>query len=95
MPGQAIASADADDGPSAAELAAIELEWPLIAAELEVTGAEITLMTSENPTELDWRRLRRAQRRRLRALAELLDLPAPGHPAPTAVEGRRHVVRAA
>lgn len=67
---------DVPDGPSDVELAAIELEWPLIAAELDVVDAEIRLLTTANPTELDWRRLRRAERRRLRALAELLDLTA-------------------
>ncbi|WP_117215247.1 DUF6284 family protein [Allorhizocola rhizosphaerae] len=64
------------DGPSDVELAAIELEWPLIAAELDIVDAEIRLLTADRPTELDWRRLRRAERRRLRALAELLDLTA-------------------
>ncbi|MFG1785841.1 DUF6284 family protein [Rhodococcus oryzae] len=92
MPVQAIASADADEptDPADVELAAIELEWPLIAAELELTSAEITLLTSDNPTELDWRRLRRAERRRLRALADLLDLTATGLHAPAA-GGRAHV----
>ncbi|GIG01277.1 DUF6284 family protein [Catellatospora citrea] len=82
---------DLDDvyetGPTDAELAAIELEWPLIAAELELTSAEITVLTANNPTELDWRRLRRAERQRLRALADLLDLTAAGLHAP-AVDGR-------
>jgi len=62
-------------GPSEAELAEIELEWPLITAELELVDAEIRLLTADSaPTELDWRRLRRAERRVLRALVELLDL---------------------
>jgi len=74
-----------DAGPSDVELAAIELEWPLIAAELELVDAEIRLLTVAHPTELDWRRLRRAERRRLRALVELLDLTVavlerPGEP---------------
>jgi hypothetical protein len=64
------------DGPSDVELAAIELEWPLIAAELEIVEAEIRLLTAERPTELDWRRLRRAERRRLHTLVELLALVA-------------------
>ncbi|GAA2352315.1 hypothetical protein Cme02nite_26110 [Catellatospora methionotrophica] len=95
MPRQAIASAYADEptGPTAAELAAIELEWPLIAAELEVTSAEIVLLTSTAPTELDWRRLRRAERQRLRVLAELAAAEAARvRPAPI---GRRRHVRAA
>lgn len=67
---------DLEIGPADVELAAIELEWPLIAAELDIVDAEIRLLTSSAPTYTDWRRLRRAERRRLRALAELLDLSA-------------------
>jgi hypothetical protein len=52
------------DGPTPAELAAIEVESGLIAAELELTGAEIRVLTAEpHPTALDWRRLRRAEHR--------------------------------
>ena len=68
---------DLDDlaGPSDVELAAIELEWPLIAAELDLIHAEIRVLTAAGgPSELDWRRLRRAEHRRLRALVELLEL---------------------
>ncbi|PZF99497.1 DUF6284 family protein [Micromonospora deserti] len=60
--------------PTAADLAAIEVEWPLIAAELDVLDAEITLLNAEDhggPTVLDWRRLRRAESRVTRAAAEL------------------------
>lgn len=56
--------------PSAADLAAIDREWPLIAAELDLLDAEITLIYAEDrggPTVLDWRRLRRAQSRVTRA----------------------------
>jgi len=49
------------DGPTADELAAIEDEWPLIAAEIDLTGAEIHVLTAPHLTELDWRRLRRAE----------------------------------
>ncbi|MGC4814115.1 DUF6284 family protein [Micromonospora sp. DT228] len=59
--------------PTAAELAAIDAEWPLIAAELDVLDAEITLLYAEDhggPTELDWRRLRRAVARVTRAAAD-------------------------
>ncbi len=53
-----------DDGPTPEELAAIEAEWPLIAAEMELTAAEIRALAAEpHPTALDWRRLRRAERR--------------------------------
>lgn len=68
---------DLDDlaGPSDVELVAIELEWPLIAAELDLLDAEIRVLTAAGgPSELDWRRLRRAEHRRLRALVELLEL---------------------
>lgn len=62
-------------GPSAAELRAIELEWPLIAAELDLTQAEILLLTAPGgPSELDWKRLRRAEHLRLTALRDLLNL---------------------
>ncbi|EWM67796.1 MULTISPECIES: DUF6284 family protein [unclassified Micromonospora] len=60
--------------PSAADLAAIESEWPLIAAELDVLDAEITMLYAEDhggPSPLDWRRLRRAEARVTRAAADL------------------------
>ncbi|MEU3457102.1 DUF6284 family protein [Micromonospora sp. NPDC006766] len=60
--------------PTAADLAAIETEWPLIAAELDVLDAEISLIYAEDhggPSPLDWRRLRRAEARVTRAAADL------------------------
>ena len=59
---------DADPaGPTQAELAAIEREWPLIEAELALTDAEIhALNVRGGPSPLDWRRLRRAEQRVLR-----------------------------
>ncbi|MEU7170098.1 DUF6284 family protein [Micromonospora tulbaghiae] len=60
--------------PTAADLDAIESEWPLIAAELDVLDAEITMLYAEDhggPTVLDWRRLRRAEARVTRAAADL------------------------
>ncbi|MFG2060454.1 DUF6284 family protein [Micromonospora sp. NPDC048871] len=60
--------------PTAADLAAIDAEWPLIAAELDVLDAQITLIYAEDhggPTALDWRRLRRAEARVTRAAAEV------------------------
>ncbi|MGC4891201.1 DUF6284 family protein [Micromonospora sp. DT227] len=66
----AIAAAE----PAAVELAAIEAEWPLIAAELDVLDAEITMLNAEDhggPSPLDWRRLRRAEARVTRAAADL------------------------
>ena len=63
-------SSGAEIGPSAADLDAIEDEWPLIAAEVELTDAEIAVLTAEpGPTALDWRRLRRAEARVLREAA--------------------------
>ena len=59
--------------PTVADLAAIESEWPLIAAELDVLDAEITMLYAEDhggPTVLDWRRLRRAEARVTRAAAD-------------------------
>ena len=62
------------DGPTADELAAIMAEMPLIEAEVRLVDAEIRVLTAEpHPTDLDWRRLRRAERRVIR---EALDLAA-------------------
>lgn len=60
--------------PSSDELAAIEADWPLIAAELEVLNAEIAMLYAEDqggPSSLDWRRLRRAEQRVMRAAAAI------------------------
>jgi hypothetical protein len=64
------------DGPSSDDLAAITDEWPLIAAELDLVDAEIRVLTVDRPSDLDWRRLRRAEARVCRALtAYLSDSP--------------------
>ena len=55
--------------PSAADLAAIEVENPLIAAELDWLDAEISMLNADErggPSPLDWRRLRRAEARVIR-----------------------------
>jgi Family of unknown function (DUF6284) len=53
-----------NDGPSPEDLTAIDAEWPLIAAEIDLVGAEIRVLTAPHgPDALDWRRLRRAERR--------------------------------
>jgi hypothetical protein len=58
--------------PSAAELAAIECERPLIEAELAVVDAEIAIIRAgDGAGELAWRRLRRAQHQVLRTVAVL------------------------
>ncbi|GGQ77539.1 DUF6284 family protein [Couchioplanes azureus] len=60
--------------PSAADLAAIEFEEPLINAEIEMLNAEIGILYAAErggPTPLDWRRLRRANRRVIRAALDL------------------------
>ena len=50
--------------PTAAELAAIETEWPLIAAELDLLDAQIAHDNAgPNASVLDRRRVRRAERR--------------------------------
>jgi hypothetical protein len=57
------------DGPSPADLAAIEAESSLIAAELDWLDAEITMLNADErggPSPLDWRRLRRAEARVIR-----------------------------
>jgi hypothetical protein len=58
-------------------LAAIEAEWPLIAAELALLDAQIlALAATGGISQLDWRRLRRAQRRVLAARWRLATCPA-------------------
>ena len=67
-----------DHEPTPADLAAIEAEWPLIAAELDVVDAQVSvLLAGERVSELDWRRLRRAEARVLRVAAELTERPEP------------------
>lgn len=65
-----VTAASLDFEPSAAELDAIELEMPLIRAEVELLDAQI--MTIDRPAnELDVRRLRRAHNRVLAARRDL------------------------
>jgi hypothetical protein len=60
------------DGPTDADLAAIEAEGPLREAEMDLVAAEIRVLTAEpRPSALDWRRLRRAERRVSREAAAL------------------------
>lgn len=64
--------------PSAADLAAIELEEPLILAEIDMLAAEIGILYAAErggPFPLDWRRLRRANRRVIRAALDLATRP--------------------
>ncbi len=71
-----------EHGPTAEDLAAIDAEWPLIEAEMELVDAEIRVLTVTRPSELDWRRLRRAEARVMRealalsAVVPLSDLAA-------------------
>lgn len=61
-----------DQEPTADDLAAIEAEWPLIDAELAELDASIRVLMAEGgPSPLDWRRLRRAERRVLAARLHL------------------------
>jgi hypothetical protein len=60
--------------PSAADLAAIESEAPMITAEIGMLDAEIGILYAAErggPSPLDWRRLRRANRRVIRAALDL------------------------
>lgn len=62
-----------DYEPSAVDLSEIEQELPLIEAEVLLLDAQIVVLASDaGPTELDWQRLRRAQRRVLREARALL-----------------------
>ncbi len=67
----------ADDEPTAAELAAINVEMPLIVAEVAVVNAEIAILNAPHgPTDVDWQRLRRARRMVLREAAALASITA-------------------
>ncbi|WP_405101492.1 DUF6284 family protein [Micromonospora sp. NBC_01412] len=64
-------------GPTAADMAEIERELPLIEAEVLLLDAQIIVLTSDaGPTELDWQRVRRAQRRVLREARAFLAVQA-------------------
>jgi hypothetical protein len=80
---------DDEDGPSPDDLAAIDAEWPLIAAELDVVDAEIAILNAgwRGPTDLDWRRLRRAEHLVLRTATQL----AATHPPATTRTALRRV----
>jgi hypothetical protein len=65
--------------PTAAELDAIELEMPVILADVDLIDAQIATL-DRTPSELDARRIRRARRRALaarRALANQGGTDAP------------------
>jgi hypothetical protein len=60
--------------PSAADLAAIESEWPLIEAELDLLNAQIAFINAgPNASVLDSRRIRRAAHRVVEAARVLAD----------------------
>src|SRR6266581_1958783 len=50
-----------DDGPTPEDLAAIEAEMPLIKAEIALVDAERRVLTVRRLSDLDWRRVRRAE----------------------------------
>ncbi|MFB7915248.1 DUF6284 family protein [Streptomyces sp. NPDC056061] len=62
--------------PSAADLAAIEREMPLIAAEVELLDVQIALL-DRAPSELDERRIRRARNRVMAARRDLTNRTEP------------------
>ncbi|MGZ0147644.1 DUF6284 family protein [Kribbella sp. WER1] len=67
-------SAVSSEEPTAAELTAIEHEWPLIAAELDLLNAEIAFVNAgPNASALDGRRVRRAAHRVIEAARLLAD----------------------
>ncbi|TDW65626.1 DUF6284 family protein [Kribbella pratensis] len=60
------------DEPTAAELAAIDAEWPLIEAELDLLNAQIAVISAgPEASVLDTRRVRRAERRVLHVTRQL------------------------
>lgn len=63
--------------PTPEELAAIEAEMPLIEAELGLVDAEVRALTAHpHPSELDWHRLRRAEKRMAREVIALACVPS-------------------
>ncbi|MFS8199958.1 DUF6284 family protein [Streptomyces sp. CWNU-52B] len=73
---QAVVTADVlDREPTAAELDAIDLEMPVIRAEIDLLDAQIITL-DRIPTELDARRIRRAHRRVLAARRALANTAA-------------------
>ncbi|WP_415957509.1 DUF6284 family protein [Streptomyces sp. 021-4] len=69
------AAAPFDGEPSDAELDAIEVESPLILAEVALLDAQIVTI-DRTPSELDARRIRRARRRVLAARRDLANRTA-------------------
>lgn len=66
------------DEPRPCDLAAIEDEWPVIAAELDELDCVIRIVTAaHSPTEVDVRRYRHAQRQVLRQMRAYLARTAP------------------
>ncbi|MFI7240879.1 MULTISPECIES: DUF6284 family protein [Streptomyces] len=59
-----------DNGPSFAQLDAIEDEMPVIGAEVELLDAQIAVL-DRTPSEVDRQRLRRAEHRLLAARRDL------------------------
>lgn len=59
-----------EDGPSVADLDAIDQEMPLVLAEVDLLDAHIAVL-DRAPSEMDARRLRRAHRRVLAKRREL------------------------
>ncbi|MYS48179.1 hypothetical protein GTY23_44815 [Streptomyces sp. SID5998] len=58
--------------PTAAELDAVEVEMPVILADVDLLDVHIVTL-DRTPTELDARRIRRARRRALAARVALLN----------------------
>lgn len=69
-----------DEGPTSAELDAIDAEMPLIRAEIDYLDAVIKTL-DRPPNEVDTRRLRRARRRALDARRTLTNHIGPGEAA--------------
>lgn len=71
-----------DQEPSAAELAAIDAEWPLIDAEMALLDAQVRVLAAEGePSQIDWHRLARAARQ-VQAARQSLSVPATSSKVP-------------
>ncbi|MFJ4711278.1 DUF6284 family protein [Streptomyces sp. NPDC088785] len=72
---EAVTAAECFDSmePTNAELDAIDIEMPVIRADVDLLDAHIVTL-DRTPSELDVRRIRRARRRALAARVALLNL---------------------
>ncbi|GAA4460994.1 DUF6284 family protein [Phytohabitans houttuyneae] len=74
MDGFDVGAADVE--PTADDLAAIQAEWSLIEAGIDLVDAEARMAAANPPCELDWQALRSAEARVQRAMTAFYARPA-------------------